>query len=193
VSDEKEVVVKDAFPEDGVELDRTTGLPASVGPSNTFDETNRFDGALGDLTTIVDEDGETRLIAKQNLPSDHPKAVIQNALAAGEGEATEYANLPAETREFLTEDGYDNVLAEIGALHEHFTPSDAEQVMGAINGMTRSAQDAVVEVMGRGTDGNTDITQIYADILGMLGPRDKASFQNGFEAMPDVLKDKWAG
>ena len=177
----------------GVELDRTTGLPARVGPSNTFDDNNRFDGALGDLTTVLDEDGKTRLIAKQNLPADHPQAVSQNVQVSesDEGEFAAYENLPQSTREFLSEDGYDNVVAEIEALRDHYTPSQFEQTMGAVNGMSRGAQDALIEVMGRGKESNTGITQIYDDVLRLLGPRDKASFQNGFEKFPDVFRDQW--
>jgi len=210
MADDKEVVSivpwRDAFQEDGVELDRTTGQRIHIEPSNTFDpDTKRFDGKLDDLTTVKDEDGNTRLIAKQNLAKYQQEDGTEVAKGTKAAEATEvvesedrgspyelippWEDMNEYGQELLEPAEADQIRTEQEMLHKMVGPRDAAQTVSIIDGMTQGASEAVLLVIGEGNDDGMSGPEAIAKIEGALDGEDLQSFRNGLTQFPQSLKD----
>jgi len=177
--------------EPGAIPDRTTGQDMRIRATNTFDpDTRRFDGKLGDLTT-VEVDGATRLVAKQNLEgyqSEDDRVAPGRYTPTAEDPLPEYANAPTELQERVSENEFEVFASNIETLEDRslYTQKESDQVHAGWDYWTQEVQFAVVEVLGKRQEGE-DITEVYEKIEALLSPRGKSNFENGIQKLPDKI------
>jgi len=180
-TDNKEVAITDAFPADGVEVDRVTGRYEGTPKVGTFDKAGRYSGKLSDLVMPDEQaDAEGTEVAESTESEDRGSPY---ELIPSWDEMNEYG------QELLEPAEADQIRTEQEMLHKMVGPRDAAQTVSIIDGMSKGASEAVLLVIGEGNDAGMSGREVIAKIEGVLAGEDLQSFRNGLTQFPQSLKD----
>jgi len=178
MADDKEVVVTDAFPADGVEVDRVTGRYEGTPKVGTFDKAGRYSGKLSDLVMPDEQEAEEGTEVVESEDRGSPYELIPS-----------WEDMNEYGQELLEPAEADQIRTEQEMLHKVVGPRAAAQTVEAIDGMSKGASEAVLLVIGEGNDDGMSGPEVIAKIEGALDGEDLQSFRNGLENFPQSLKD----
>jgi len=153
----------------------------------------RYSGPLEDL-----EHGEQQPPAELEHGEQHEPAnpltvtaeerrEIVEGIEARAAPPTEYADLPASTRELLDQDAYDNVVHEIGGAREHLNHEDYDKLDAAIEGLPKALNEKLLVALGSGEFKNAQ--EIVEHLADGLPAKQMVHLRRAIDELPKVVRD----
>jgi len=153
----------------------------------------RYSGALADL-----EHGEQRPPAElENVEQHEPANTLtvteeeRREIVEGiEGRAepvAEYEDLPAGTRELVTEEGWDNVANEIEGAKEYLNHEDYDTLDAAIEGLPKALNEKLLQALASGEFKN--VQEIVEHLANGLPARQMQNLRRAIDELPGGLRE----
>jgi len=148
-----------------------------------FDDRGRYSGSLQELENVEQHEPANSL----EVTAEERREVI-DGIEERAAPPTEYADLPASTRELLDQDGYDNVVHEIGGAREHLSHSDFDTLDAAIEGLPKALNEKLLVALGSGEFKNAQ--EIVEHLADGLSAKQMQFLRRTIEELPAKVRDE---
>jgi len=153
----------------------------------------RYSGPLADLASGEQRPPQELEHGEQHEPANSLEVTAEerreviDGIEARAAPPTEYADLPASTRELLDQDAYDNVVHEIGGAREHLSHSDFDTLDAAIEGLPKALNEKLLVALGSGEFKN--VQEIVEHLADGLPAKQMVHLRRAIDELPAGIRD----